>query len=125
MSKYNNNIFYREDKSNFSIRQVLDPIGLFGGKKLWDMSVGSPQQKAAYAQQQEAARQEQEAARQEMERRIYQQKAQSAENAYEIRRQLKQAESSTKLKSGLIIGGIVVVSLTIAGLVAYKVLKKK
>jgi len=118
MSKYNNNIFYREDKSNFSIRQVLDPIGLFGGKKLWDMSVGSPQQKAAYAQQQEAARQE-------MERRIYQQKAQSAENAYEIRRQLKQAESSTKLKSGLIIGGIVVVSLTIAGLVAYKVLKKK
>lgn len=115
-------IFIRENeqKSNFSLGQIVDPIGLLGGKPIWDIDdkEGRAALKA-YNQQKAQKQQMEQMMRDSMERDA------SSDRAYEIRREIKKGERSVKLKSGLIIGGIVLTTILIGVFTARIIIKKK
>jgi hypothetical protein len=110
-------IYKSEKKSNFGFRQLIDPIGIFGGKPIWDTSSDNP----TFAQRQAQADQQ----RLENEMRMQAEREASMMRADDIRRQFKQGERSAKLKTGLIVGGVLVAVVLLGSFVAMKIIKKK
>jgi len=114
-------VYKEENKSNFGLGQIIDPIGLFGGKPIWQ--VGSTKDELLarnYTNQQKAAQ-----ASMMAKMRLNTAREDSQVRADAIRSQLRSTKRSAQVKSGLIIGGIVVVALLIGTITTITIIRKK
>ena len=100
-----------ERKSNIGFMQILDPIGLFGGKKIWDKDKkpgGTPQLDPMVAQMQ-----------------MQQQQALAAAAQRRREDEMRQEEAAAKRKTTMLIVGVVGGIVVIGGIAAIFIFRKK